>query len=152
MCLYKTKPNKKRTYSTEEILNMFKTAKRTKTVYKCFILKHLKHDKISLRSPYQEYKYHLGQKYTSKLSFGMDATWRDRLMVNQGIHAYVSKNGNMNALNAANKGFTEDIVVIPCIIPVGAKYLIGTNNEIVTDTLILPDTFQHNGEKYTINY
>jgi len=151
MCLYKTKSNKKRTYSTEEILNMFKTAKRTKKVYKCFVLKHLKRDKISLRSPYIDCKYYLGQKYTSELSFGADAKWRDRLIVNQGIHAYVSKDGKMPALYAWSS-FGTKIIVIPCFIPIGAKYLIGDNNEIVTDTLILPDTFQHNGEKYTINY
>jgi hypothetical protein len=148
MCLDKKKPIKSKTYSKEEILSMFKTAKKNKTVYKVF-LTYIRGNFIHLSAPYQNYRYYLGQKYKSSITVGEDNEYNASIQVHRGIHAFVS---SKRSLRHFRSSLDSKYVLLPCTIPVGAKYLVGYDNEIVTDILILPDHFIYQGEEYNINY
>jgi hypothetical protein len=139
MCLYF-----RRKTSKKEAEASIKTVKTKKTVYKIFVV-NKKGDTIFLRSPYLSSEYHLGQRYISIISFREDLF--GNTVVEQGIHSFHRKNGPMRNLNK-----DPNMVLIPCIIPAGGKYLIGKDNEIVSDTLVLPDSFIYKGEEYNINY
>jgi hypothetical protein len=130
--------------SKEEVKALIKTVKKKKTVYKIFRFKK-DGDKIRLYAPFQSnFEYHLGQQYTSKMDiregyFGAS--------VEAGLHSFQRKNRYMRGLDRHT-----DCILIPCIIPAGGRYLTGTDNEIVSDKLVLPDSFIYKGEEYNINY
>ena len=145
MCLYVKKRDK--IYSEEELKALIETVKKKKTVYKAFRIEKTG-DKIRLFSPYRDIQYYLGQEYTSEIDIKNDYSWNGlTITVEKGLHAFRQHKGSMRGLNN-NSSF----VIIPCIIPVGAQYVIGREDEIVSNKLILPDSFIYQGEEYNINY
>jgi len=148
MCLSKKKPIRNKTYSEKEILNMFKTVKKKKTVYKVFEI-NKREDFISIKSPYQGSRYYLNQKYKSDITIDRDHELCGHIHIQRGIHAFVSPKRSLRRFRHV---LDNTYILLPCTIPAGAKYLIGDDNEIVTDTLILPESFIYKGEEYNINY
>lgn len=151
MCLY-IKNSSRIQYTQDELEKFVKTVtKSKKTVYKLFRIKKNRNT-IELFSPFRNVEYFLGEKYTSELDLqsfrrGLGGFYASR--VEKGIHAFSRKNGYLRNYNSL---LDESHVLIPCIIPQGGKYVIGLNNEIVSNELILPNSFIYKGEEYNINY
>jgi hypothetical protein len=141
MCLTFRKSN----ISIKEAEARIKTVKKQKTVYKMF--RFVKNrDKIRLYAPIKTFEYHLGQQYTSKID--IQKGFYGGAIVEAGLHAFNRKKGYMRGMDRS----PDMYVLIPCTIPVGGRYILGTDNEIVSDTLVLPDSFICKGEEYNINY
>jgi hypothetical protein len=141
MCLTFRKSN----ISIKEAEEKIKTVKKQKTVYKMFRF-YKTGDKIKLYAPIKAFEYHLGQRYTSKID--IQKSYYGNVVVEAGLHAFHRKKGYMRGMDRSPHMY----VLIPCIIPAGGRYILGTDNEIVSDTLVLPDSFICKGEEYNINY
>ena len=146
MCL--TVKKRAKLHTQEQLESMFKTADREITVYKVFKVKKRGKYIIKLISPYQNFEYHLGCEYSAPMNIRQ--SWGSITVV-RGIHAFRANRKNCK-MRGFNKNTSNDFVIIPCKIPVGAKYIKGQENEITSDTLILPDHFMYCGEEYNINY
>lgn len=94
-----------------------------------------------LKSPYRNENYQLGLTYKAKF----DKYHRYSYVVNKGIHAYIS-------FKAANSRKNYSEVIIKCTIPKGSQYYLGNREDIVSNQLILPETFKWKGYEYTANY
>jgi hypothetical protein len=140
MCLIFRKSN----ISVEEAKARIKTVKKQKTVYKFFRFCKIG-DVIRLYAPIQGSEYYLGQQYTSKID--IQSTFGS-VVVEAGLHAFHKKKGHMRGMNR----HPDVYILIPCIIPVGGRYILGTDYEIVSDKLVLPESFVYKGEEYNINY
>lgn len=143
MCL-DVRTSRNKTYSKEELNAFIKTAKKNKTVYKGFSIRK-EGDNIRLSGPCTGYEYHLGQKYAFEIDI-KGGYWG--VSVEKGIHSFRQHKGSMRGMNNNNTYY----VIIPCTIPAGAKYVIGKDNEIASNELILPDSFIYQGFEYNINY
>lgn len=130
MCLYVKNYNSNGSH--------IKTSTENIKVYKRFYAETQDED-LLLSSPHQDYEYHLGYNY--KLSTELD----NGSIIYEGFHAYTSKH---HATSIA--GSRE--IIITCIIPKGAKYIIGYDAEIVSDQLITPKSIKYQGYEYNINY
>lgn len=100
------------------------TATRKKVVYKRFIGGRL--DNV-LESPYRGFPYERGSIYEANFELV------DGYKIEEGIHAYTCR----KAAKRGTWGFHDEIV-IKCIIPKGAKYIIGLRDEIVATQLYIP--------------
>ena len=128
MCLYVLKGYKTPRKATEDIV-----------VYKRLMKSSWPNE---FYSPYQSFRYVRGKTYTSKIDPVLTQFRRypkrrhDGTIVigeiNIGIHAYSKKEEAYFRKGQWDK-------VIKCIIPKGSKYHLGEGNEIVTNTLIIPE-------------
>ncbi len=76
-------------------------------------------------SPYQHVRWHFGKVMTVP-NFSYDC-WSDRWDVEQGLHAFFKK----DAPRARNPQYT----LYPAVIPVGARFYLGQDGEIVSTAL-----------------
>lgn len=130
MCLY-TKKFRTRTKLEAMVLSTPKIAMKDITIFKIFT--HC--TKEDFWAPYRQYVYTPGSKHTSTLDQTLlsDEDNRGKFyygIVNQGIHGYRTK-------AKARKMRDPGERIFKCTIPKGAKYIIGTNSEIVTTQLII---------------
>ncbi len=89
------------------------------------------------RSPFKKFLYKKGQMYKSKLitEIRLALTPNNKYFfeVENGLHAYV-KHDSKSSIWLMNKYCAK----IKMIIPKGSKYYLGTDDEIVSDTLYWP--------------
>ncbi len=82
----------------------------------------------AFKSPFMCKMYHFKKEYSSEFSFNAS-----RNKVEAGLHAYYS-------FEYAQKGVMSwgyDAYIFPSIIPIGAKFFIGSNGEIASSKLIV---------------
>jgi len=81
-----------------------------------------------LRSPYQNFSYKLGRKYTSRL--GKECGY-----INKGLHSFSSKEA---ALYERDDWYASKYIIFICKIPKGSEYYYNpTNQEYVSNQLII---------------
>lgn len=103
-----------------------KIARKDIIVYKMF--------ENNWKSPFNGFKYKPGFHYyqdDNDLGFDWFDKYDKRISVEAGLHAYTT-------LKGAHQYIWGKRMVIQVIIPKGAKYVRGTDNEIVSTDLIIP--------------
>ncbi len=88
-------------------------------------------------SPYQCFRYERGFQYTES-EFSELITHENNkhhLYVYQGLHAYADKNAAIKMQGTLLR-LDNHLILVEMRIPRGAKYFLGTNDEIVTNKLI----------------
>lgn len=87
-----------------------------------------------MKSPYRDFQYERNKMYSIKL-LKIDKNNND-LEINEGYHAYVSYDG---AYSSTAIMFLYDTFIFKAIIPKGSKYYLGTDNEIVSNQMIIKE-------------
>lgn len=86
----------------------------------------------ALVSPYFNARYNLGETYTSKLTrYCLRHAQGWIVAVSRGIHSYTTVRGALRHAYGSE-------VILRCIIPKGAEYWIGDDDDIVATQLRLP--------------
>lgn len=134
MCLRVNKEFKNK----KEALEYFEKPLITKTDIKVYkLLERLTYEKSKIIggvSPFAYYRYERGFQYTES-DFSRKINGLFELEIEQGLHAYVDKNTALKE-KKDSKIWDWHFHIIEMWIPRGAKYFIGTHNDIVTNKLI----------------
>lgn len=110
-----------------------KIADKDIVVYKVL----LKYTNGTYRSPYKDAQYEIGKLYTAniqyyeRLLYQVDEHPIIKLAIGEGLHAYTSMG------TAFLQAFLINGIVFEAIIPKGATYVLGTDNDIVSTQLKL---------------
>lgn len=117
------------------------TAKKDITVYKVVELT----TDYTYRSLYAYFKYELGVHYKAGVDWPEGCVYTDLIVSNDGEYPQYIYNGyhSYDSLEVANKrnndGWCDNLqtYVMECHIPKGAKYIVGTNNDIISSEIII---------------
>lgn len=105
-----------------------KTLKPKKATHDILVFKLLTPE---LKSPYKNFQYTLGKEFSAKIVKKMNPSWGEfAIVVNEGLHAWRTGERAQNLSCNSRKCY-------PAIIPKGALYYIGDNDDIVSNKLIV---------------
>lgn len=97
-------------------------------------------DDKMLQTPFKMVLVKIGQRMKAKLGIGYSyIVVPSEITVNEGIHGFTSK-------REAFKNFRTEDVIVECIIPKGAEYIRGTNNDIVATEMKLQRIIMEGGK------
>lgn len=97
----------------------------------------MKYTDGTYHSPYKDAPYEIGKLYTAniqyyeRLFYKVDEYPITQLVIEEGLHAYTSMG------TASLQAFLINGIVFEAIIPKGATYVLGTDNDIVSTQLKL---------------
>jgi hypothetical protein len=119
------------TDKSADVNKSFKVAPRPILVHKVLVHTTAK----TGRSPYFQFRYNFGKLYKSAIGKALQGSYSKGWNIGKGLHSFYKK----TAPRANN--FSQNNIY-PAIIPAGAKFFMGSGDEIVSDQLIVYKTMQ----------